>query len=96
VKIIEPLIIGAYGSESRLKNTTGLDFIYNCLKNYKETPSFMDNHVAYLNRPDVQDQLHVRRNFSSSNSNVYLDFKQDIYQSVKNTFEELLDTGLYR
>jgi len=85
------------GQPSRLKNVTGLDFVYNALSNVNETPSFMKNHEAFLSRGDVQKALHVNSSggtpYYTSSPEVYVNFKDDIYKSVKHLVEELLESG---
>ncbi|OXA38037.1 venom serine carboxypeptidase [Folsomia candida] len=95
--IIEPLIIGVDEAPSRLTNLTGITFPYNMAKDWVSNPPELRRHVAFLNRPDIQEAIHTGSlNYSTSSSIVYSNFKQDIYQSVKPIFEELLDSGLYR
>lgn len=103
-QVIDPLIVGKRGEASYLKNVTGIHHPYNFVVDLdeKEAEYLMFRHNTFLNLRWVQQAIHVdysspsRKEFSTSSDEVYYGLLSDLYKSVGDIVEDLLNLGKYK
>ncbi|ODM91897.1 Venom serine carboxypeptidase [Orchesella cincta] len=100
-KIIDPLILGyTDGRPSYLKNITGIKHPSNFMEDLVDSniDKYLHRHDTFLNLPWVQESIHVDtassgRVFQTSSRVVYENLLSDLYKSVGDLVENLLDAG---
>ncbi|CAL8122438.1 unnamed protein product [Orchesella dallaii] len=100
-KIIDPLILGyPDGGSSHLENITGIKHLNNFVHDLVDSNIDRDErrHDRFLNLKWVQESIHVDtavigRDFQTTSSVVYENLVKDLYESVGNLVENLLDSG---